>query len=551
MAPMFDRAGRLASAIAIALAATGLEAATLTVDSPDDNAASMACNLRNALKAINDGSTVSVPTCSAAVSGDPFGSNDTIEFATDSGISTITLTQGALAVSASSVTIRGTGQTIDAAGYSSVLVVGDGATLAANSLYLIGGHSATDGGGIWIGVGATAIFSDCSISGNLATNAGGALYAAPSSTLTLIDSIVSGNSAVTGGALFANDSAVTVTNSQVGYSAASARGGGIYEAFGTLSLDTATINHNTSQSYGGGIVVVYGALTATNSIVSRNSGGRAGGIFLSASTGAIGTSTISDNTAVCGKFCAGGISVAGSSLGVSDSTISGNFAAGRANYVAGGVNLSFSSATFANSTITGNLGAGNAQAGGAFWEVHGHYGGGGLTLINSTVSSNTAAVLDGAVAGGVLLSAGVGLSPPIETASKLTLQNTILSENTPADTDIVFDAYSSTLSAAYSLIGSAQNISAFNDPADHNIFSDSPGLGPLQDNGGPTMTRALLPGSPALRTGSSSLAVFASQPLSFDQRGPGYVRTFSGSVDIGAIEDQGDRLFASGLDSAP
>jgi hypothetical protein len=160
-------------------------------------------------------------------------------------------------------------------------------------------------------------------------------------------------------------------------------------------------------------------------------------------------------------------------------------------------------------------------------------------------------VLDGAAAGGVLLSAGVHFSPPIETAGKLTLQNTILSQNTPADTDIAFDPYSSTVAAAYSLLGSAQNISAFNDPGSHNIFSDSPGLSLLQDNGGPTKTCALMPDSPALRAGSIALAAVAGQALSFDQRGLGYVRYFGGTVDIGAFEDQGDRLFADGLEAAP
>ena len=29
------------------------------------------------------------------------------------------------------------------------------------------------------------------------------------------------------------------------------------------------------------------------------------------------------------------------------------------------------------------------------------------------------------------------------------------------------------------------------------VGNDNPGLGPLQDNGGPTLTHALLPGSPA------------------------------------------------------
>src|SRR5262249_12493487 len=54
----------------------------------------------------------------------------------------------------------------------------------------------------------------------------------------------------------------------------------------------------------------------------------------------------------------------------------------------------------------------------------------------------------------------------------------------------------------------------------------------LHDNGGPTLTIALLPGSPALGTG---YPVGAPQ---YDQRGPGFARISGGTVDIGAFELQ-------------
>ena len=60
-------------------------------------------------------------------------------------------------------------------------------------------------------------------------------------------------------------------------------------------------------------------------------------------------------------------------------------------------------------------------------------------------------------------------------------------------------------------------------------------MGPLADNGGPTMTMALLAGSPAIDHGSNSLAVGADgKPLATDQRG--FVRIVNGTVDIGAYE---------------
>jgi predicted outer membrane repeat protein len=562
MASTSIRARNLAAAISMALAAAGLHAATITVDSADDDPASMACNLRGALKAVNNGSTLAVPACSAAVSGDSFGINDTIVLA---GLSPITLTQGALTVTASSVTIDGSGtmpsggaptaadfyqpyQAIDAAGGSRVLGVADGVTLSANSLMLTGGQTTGNGGGVSIGTGATVTLNNCSISSNTTTADGGAIYAAPSSTLKLVDSIISGNVSFAGGALFANDSTVTVTNTSIAYNEAN-YGGGVYSLSGALNLEKASIYKNTARTYSGGVFVSNGALKMTNSIVFANIGGRGGGMLLSGATGTIAASSVSGNTTTCVFACAGAILLDNSTLAVTGSTVSGNLATGHALYVTGGINLFGSTATFANSTISGNIAVGNDGTSGAFSQEH--WGANtSLTLINSTVSDNTAVAFYGAAVGGVVLGTS-HFSPPFPGSDTFAAQNTIVSGNAPAGSDIVSGGFGSSQTAEYSLLGSAQNISAFNDPANHNIFSDSPGLGPLDDNGGPTRTHALLPGSPALSAGSTALAMFSGQPLDFDQRGPDFLRIFGGAVDIGAFEDQTDQLFANGFESEP
>jgi hypothetical protein len=65
------------------------------------------------------------------------------------------------------------------------------------------------------------------------------------------------------------------------------------------------------------------------------------------------------------------------------------------------------------------------------------------------------------------------------------------------------------------------------------IGGSDPLLGPLQNNGGPTKTHALLPGSPAIDAGND--AVCAADPVNgLDQRG--VARPQGASCDIGAYE---------------
>jgi hypothetical protein len=70
-------------------------------------------------------------------------------------------------------------------------------------------------------------------------------------------------------------------------------------------------------------------------------------------------------------------------------------------------------------------------------------------------------------------------------------------------------------------------LTASNAPAGTSTFPD-PKIGPLSDNGGPTPTVALLPGSPAIDAGNNALA-----PAT-DQRG--YPRPFGAAADLGAFE---------------
>ena len=98
------------------------------------------------------------------------------------------------------------------------------------------------------------------------------------------------------------------------------------------------------------------------------------------------------------------------------------------------------------------------------------------------------------------------------------LLNTVLSSNAPANCVgvVADDGYnlSSDATPAFSGAGSMSNT--------------DPKLRPLADNGGPTLTMALVPGSPAINAGASIGA-----PTT-DQRG--VARPKGGGVDIGAFE---------------
>jgi hypothetical protein len=97
---------------------------------------------------------------------------------------------------------------------------------------------------------------------------------------------------------------------------------------------------------------------------------------------------------------------------------------------------------------------------------------------------------------------------------------------TGADPDI-----SGSVTATSSLIGNATG-TTFAAGSGANITGTDPMLGPLADNGGPTRTHALLPGSPAIDHGSNPAGLVA------DQRGGLFLRTVGAAADIGAFEAQ-------------
>ncbi len=97
-------------------------------------------------------------------------------------------------------------------------------------------------------------------------------------------------------------------------------------------------------------------------------------------------------------------------------------------------------------------------------------------------------------------------------------------------------------SSSFNLIGNGSSLTGIMNGVNNNIIGTAsnpidPRLRPISDNGGPTLTHALLPDSPALNAGDNPL------DLDFDQRGTPFVREFGSGIDpnqtdIGAFELQ-------------
>jgi len=117
---------------------------------------------------------------------------------------------------------------------------------------------------------------------------------------------------------------------------------------------------------------------------------------------------------------------------------------------------------------------------------------------------------------------GIINQSPADNPSTVTVHNSIIAGNLGPDTVGAFN------SEGYNLIGRSIG---FSGPGDQVGAAIDPGLGPLQDNGGPTFTHALLATSPAINAGDPNFVT-----PEFDQRGPGFPRVQDGRIDIGAVE---------------
>lgn len=294
--------------------------------------------------------------------------------------------------------------------------------------------------------------SGVTLTGGDTTGGGGAIE--NSESLQLIDSVVTGNSAGTGGGIY-NGGELVLTRSAISGNRAGS-GGGI-TSFGslngettTLAIDSSTLSNNEARGDGGALTIdTINYLTIKDSTVSGNkSGGSGGGLATRASTAFITGSTFSDNEA--------GYEVPYGDGGAiwSNDKLMGQVL------------------TIANSTLTGN----SAKRGGALFSFNGH-----SNIQSSTIYQNSTQ------AGGAIRHIQ---------GSTTSLTSTIVANGTMGgDLDGSF-------SGSFNLIEDGSSLSSFT-----NSIMGAPLLGPLADNGGPTQTHALLPGSPAIDAGGATILV--------------------------------------------
>ena len=189
------------------------------------------------------------------------------------------------------------------------------------------------------------------------------------------------------------------------------------------------------------------------------------------------------------------------------------------------------SLTVTNSTISGNLAHG---FGGGIYNVTGL-----VTLTNSTVAENlaeqTAADPDGD--GGGIFNDTFGTAyTQGDPNSTVTIRNTIIAKNV-ADR-FGNDADGPFVSQGYNLIGDT-NSTTITGTTTGNQLNVNPQLGPLQNNGGPTKTYALLSGSPAIDKGSSGGTTTDQRGLTRPVDDPNIPNAVGGDgSDIGAVEKQ-------------
>ena len=296
-----------------------------------------------------------------------------------------------------------------------------------------------------------------------------------------------------------------------------------------LRLAHVTVRDGDAGEAPGGGILNHGRVWVSHAVLTNNETTGDGGALANVSAGNAGEGT---DTAVVIARCnvhgnaaerGGGLFTtsggADANLLISDSAVHGNIAGDSGGGLFSVSFLGSEHIELRNATVAANV-AGADGGGVGFDPEHAAFV--GLTLTHTTIFGNTAEEDGGALSG--------------ERIDALTARNNLLAGNFgPAWTPDVHLEETVLLETVGNIVGDATGILVWS-PGPSDLFGSGatpidPKLGPLADNGGPTPTQALLPGSPAL-----GWAVYtATAPA--DQRGVVRPAQFP---DAGAVELCGD-----------
>jgi hypothetical protein len=368
------------------------------------------------------------------------------------------------------------------------------------------------------------VISNCIVDGS-GDRVGGAVFNAGSLAMENCLFVACGsdgyNSGITGGGIF-NSGHLSMTNCCLTNCTAS-DAPGIYNS-GTALLNNCLLTDLMPDDGegNGGAFMTDGSLTLISCVISNCSGGWEGGAIDGSGIVASNTVFVQDGAG----FEGGGFYISGSNF-FYGCTISG---CGAGAYGGGGFK-NFGNTTFVNCTISGNS-AIECQGGGI-------YNLGTVRMTNCTVSGNSCTPFAGDGGGGILNisnamlyltdctivsnTSGVGPGGGIENdAGGVTyVKDSIVANNASND-------FTGALNSGGHNLLKNTNGCVLTGTLTGNLYGIDPQLGPLQNNGGLTMTHALLASSPAIDAGPADDAPF------FDQRG--ITRPQGAADDIGAYE---------------
>lgn len=283
-------------------------------------------------------------------------------------------------------------------------------------------------------------------------------------------------------------------------------GGAINLRGGTLYLDSCALSYNAGGNAGGGGAGGDGSGFGDGGFNGKGGVGGAGGIHQDGGTLYLSNCSLAYNIGGGGGDGGGG----------SSNRESGNGGAGGG----GGLSMGRGTSFLRNTTIARN----NGGRGGSGYEAPPYSGAGG---------SGGAGGLD----------CGVASVPP-------QVANTIVAMNDPGagggggvnGSAGAADVGGVASSHGYNLIGESNVSTGFTSVGDQTGTTITPldaNLGPLQNNGGPTKTLAILPGSPALDKGNSFGVLTDGRGQTRPYDDPALVNASGGDgSDIGAFERQ-------------